>query len=45
MANLYRGRSKVSSYQMLDHLGKRFQKDFLEINHSETRIACDGHVC
>jgi hypothetical protein len=20
-------------------------EDFLEINHSETRIACDGHVC
>jgi hypothetical protein len=28
MANLYRGRSKVSSYQMLDHLGKRFQRRF-----------------
>jgi hypothetical protein len=20
-------------------------EDFLEINHSETRIACGGHVC
>jgi hypothetical protein len=23
----------------------RFREDFLEINQSETRIACGGHVC
>jgi hypothetical protein len=29
-----------------DSLAKRFRKeDFLEINQSETRIACGGHVC
>jgi len=22
-----------------------FREDFLEIDHSETRIACGGHVC
>jgi hypothetical protein len=30
----------------LIHLAKRFiEEDFLEINPSETRIACGGHVC
>jgi hypothetical protein len=24
---------------------KQFQRDFLEIDQSETRIACGGHVC
>jgi len=36
-----------------DFLGKEivafnftdFREDFLEIDQSETRIACDGHVC
>jgi hypothetical protein len=29
-----------------NHLATRFQRiRFLEINHSETRIACGGHVC
>jgi hypothetical protein len=28
------------------HLGKRFRgEDVLEINQSETRIACGGHAC
>jgi hypothetical protein len=46
MSNLNRGLSKDASYQMLIHLAKRFQtRRFLEINQSETRIACDGHVC
>ena len=47
MSNLYRGPSKDASYQISIHLAKRFQKRrfFLEINRSETRIACGGHVC
>ena len=46
MSNLYRGPSIDASYQVSDHLAKRFQRRrFLEINQSETRIACGGHVC
>ena len=46
MSNLYRGPSIDASYQVSVHLAKRFQReDFLEINQSETRIACGGHVC
>ena len=46
MSNLYRGLSIDASYQVLDHLAKRFQRRrFLEINQSETRMACGGHVC
>jgi hypothetical protein len=46
MSNLYRGPSIDASYQVSDHLDKRFQrKRFLEIDQSETRIACGGHVC
>ena len=46
MSNLYRRPSIDASYQVSDHLAKRFQrKRFLEINQSETRIACGGHVC
>ena len=42
MSNLYRG----PSYQVSDRLAKWFQrKFFLEIDHSEIRIACGGHVC
>jgi hypothetical protein len=34
-----------ASYQVSDHLAKRFQRRrFLEIDQSETRIAYDGHV-
>jgi hypothetical protein len=35
------------SYQMLVHFGKAVFRgeDFLEIDQSETRIACNGHVC
>jgi hypothetical protein len=45
MSNLYRGPSIDASYQVSDHLGKRFQRRrFLEIDQSETRIACGGHV-
>ena len=46
MSNLYRGPSIDVSYQVSDHLDKRFQRRrFLEIDQSETRIACGGHVC
>jgi hypothetical protein len=45
MNNLYRGLSIDASNQVSDHLAKRFQrKRFLEIDQSETRIACGGHV-
>jgi hypothetical protein len=45
MINLYRGPSIDASYQVSDHLATRFQrKRFLEIDQSETRIACGGHV-
>ena len=46
MSNLYRGPSIDASYQVSDHLAKWFQKKrFLEIDQSETRIACGGRVC
>ena len=45
MSNIYRGLSIVASYQISVHLGKRFQsRRFLEINQSETRMVCSGHV-
>jgi hypothetical protein len=47
MSNRYRGSTiYYASYQISVHLAKRFQRRrFLEINRSETRIACGGHVC
>ena len=46
MSNLYRGPSIDASYQVSDRLTKRFQRRrFLEIDQSEIRIACGGHVC
>ena len=46
MSNLYRGPSIDASYQVSVHLAKWFQRRrFLEINQSETRIVCGGHVC
>jgi hypothetical protein len=47
MSNLDRGPSKDASYQVLIHLAKQFQRRrfYLEINQSETRMACGGHVC
>jgi hypothetical protein len=41
------GRPSIdASYQVLVHLAKRFQRRrFLEIDQSETRIACGGHTC
>jgi hypothetical protein len=46
MSNPYRGPSIDASYQVSIHLAKRFQRRrLLEIDQSETRIACGGHVC
>ena len=46
MSILYRGPPIDASYQVSVHLAKRFQRrSFLEINQSETRIVCGGHVC
>jgi hypothetical protein len=45
MSNLYRGPAIDASYQVSVHLAKRFQRRFLKIGQSETRIACGGHVC
>jgi hypothetical protein len=46
MSNLYRGPSIDASYQVSDYLAMWFQRRrFLEINQSETKIACGGHVC
>jgi hypothetical protein len=33
------------SYPISVHLAKWFQRRFLEIYQTETRIACGGHVC
>ena len=39
MANLYRGRSKDASYQMLVHWESGFRgEDYQEIDQSETRL-------
>ena len=46
MSNSYRGPSIDASYHVSVHLAKLFQsRRFLEIDQSETRIACGGHVC
>jgi hypothetical protein len=46
MGNRNRGLSIDASYQVSDHLDKWFQRRrFLEIDQSETRIACGSHVC
>jgi hypothetical protein len=43
---LYRGSSKDVSYQVSVQLAKQFQgRIFLEIDQSETRIACGSHAC
>jgi hypothetical protein len=44
--HLYKGPSIDASYQVSVHLTKWFQRRrFLEIDQSETRIACGGHIC
>ena len=46
MRKSYRGPSIHASCKMLLYLIKWFQwRRFLEINQSETRMACGGHVC
>jgi hypothetical protein len=46
MSNIYIGPSIDVSYLVSVHLAKRFQRRrFLEVDHSETRIACGSHVC
>jgi hypothetical protein len=46
MSSHDRGPFIVASYHLLVHLAKWFQRRrFLEIDQSETRIACGGHVC
>jgi hypothetical protein len=43
---VYRGPSIDASYQVSVHLAKQCQRRrFLEIDQSETRIVCGGHVC
>ena len=45
MSNLHRGPPIDDTYQVSVHLAKRLQsRRFLEIDQSETRIACGGHV-
>jgi hypothetical protein len=45
ISNLYRALSIYVSYQVSVHLAKQFQRRrFLEIDQSEKRIACGGHV-
>jgi hypothetical protein len=42
---IYRGPSIDASYQVSVQLAKQFQgRRFLEIDQSETRIACRSHV-
>ena len=43
MSNLYSGPSIDVTYQVSVHLAE--EKIFLEINQSETKIACGSHVC
>jgi hypothetical protein len=46
ISNLYTGPSIDTFYQVSVHLAMQFQRRrFLEIDQSETRIACGGHVC
>ena len=45
MGNLHRRLPIDASHQVSVHLAKRLQRRFLEIDQSETRAACGGHVC
>jgi hypothetical protein len=45
MSNVYKGPSIDASYPFSVHLVEGFQRRFLKICQSETRIACGGHVC
>jgi hypothetical protein len=45
MSNLYRGPSKDAYYRIRFIWSSGFRgEDFLEINQSEKRVACGGHV-
>jgi hypothetical protein len=45
MSTLYKGPSNDASYQISIHWPSGCRgDDFLEIDQSETRIACGGHV-
>ena len=44
MSNLHRGHSIDASYQVSVNLAKHFQRRFLKIGQSETRIACGGYA-
>jgi hypothetical protein len=45
MSNSHRGPSIDASYHVSVHLAELFHsRRFLEIDQSETRIACGGHV-
>jgi hypothetical protein len=45
--HFHRGPSNDTSYQVLIHFGQAVSEEtiFLEINQSEKRMACGGHVC
>jgi hypothetical protein len=46
MSNIYRGPPIDASYQVLVQLANQFQgRRVLEIDQSETRMACGGHIC
>ena len=46
MINIYRGPFIDASYHVSFHLAMHLQRRrFLEIDQSETRMACGGHVC
>jgi hypothetical protein len=47
MSKVYREASIDAFYRISVHLAMRYQRRrfFLEINQSETRMACGGHVC
>ena len=45
MSNLYRGPPIDASYQVSAHLVMQFQRRFLQIDQSESRIACGVHIC
>ena len=45
MSNLYRGIPQMLNTKFRFIWPCGFREDFLEINQSETRIACGGHVC
>jgi hypothetical protein len=46
VSNLHRGPPIDATYKVSVHLAKQLQRRrFLEIDQSETIIACDNHVC